>query len=138
MRKIIIIGLLFLLVSNFIRVPEVFSQSDKLTKERITRVAISKAQELGYKTEDMDITYDEDNQKIKEHLKRSGVSTYNEGTKTWEKDSPTAPEQEYPELKDKDYQAVYFGPKEAGIKGGDLWVFIDKNTGEVIKYIRGK
>lgn len=117
---------------------EVFSESDKLTKEQIIRITISKAQELGYNTEDMDIIYDEDNQKIKEHLKRSGVSTYNKETKAWEKDSPTTPEQEYPELKEKDYQAVYFGPKGVGIKGGDLWVFIDRNTGEAIKYIRGE
>lgn len=128
---------MFLLISNFIKTPEVFSQSDKLTKEQITQIAIGKAQELGYKTEDMNIIYDEGNQKIKEHLKRSGVSTYNEETKTWEKDSPTTPEQEYPELKDKDYQSVYFGPKEM-VLGGDVWVFIDRNTGEVIKYIRGE
>lgn len=138
MRRIIIISLSFLLISNFIKITEVFSQSDKLTKEQITQIAIGKAQALGYKIEDMDIIYDEDNQKIKEHLTRRGVSTYNEDTKAWEKDSPTTPEQEYPELKDKDYQSVYFGPRGEGIKGGDLWVFIDKNTGEVIKHIGGK
>ena len=115
----------------------IFSQSNKLTKEEIIKIAISKAKQLGYKTEDMNIIYDDDNKKIKEHLKRGGVSTYNEDTKTWEKDLPTTPEQEYPGLKDKDYQSVYFGPKTIA-KGGDLWVFIDKNTGEVIKFVGGK
>ncbi len=127
-----------MLIHGFINVPEVLSQSNRLTKEQIIQIAINKAKELEYKTEDMDIVYDEDNKRIKEHLQRSGVSTYNEKTKTWEKDLPTTPEQEYPELKDRDYQSVYFGPKGEGIKGGDLWVFVDKNTGQVIKYIRGK
>ncbi|MFA5272208.1 MAG: hypothetical protein WC412_07745 [Candidatus Omnitrophota bacterium] len=115
----------------------IFSQSNKLTNEQIVNTAIGKAKGLGYKTEDMNILYDEDNKEIKEHLKRSGVSTYNEKTQKLEKDLPTTPEQEYPELKDRDYQSVYFGPKES-IKGGDLWVFIDKSTGEVIKSIPGQ
>ncbi|MDD5561760.1 MAG: hypothetical protein PHT50_06525 [Candidatus Omnitrophica bacterium] len=85
----------------------------------------------------MNIIYDEGNKNIKEHLERIGVSAYNEKTKKWEKDLPTVPEKEYPELKDKDYQSVYLAPK-GSVMGGDLWVFVDKNTGEVIKYIRGK
>jgi len=121
-----------------IKIPETLLQTNKLTKEQILQIAVNKARELGYTTEDMNIVYDEDNKKIKEHLKRAGVSTYNKKTQTWEKDLPTTPEQEYPELKDKDYQSVYFGPKGVGIKGGDLWVFVDKNTGEAIKYIRGE
>jgi hypothetical protein len=115
-----------------------FSQSNQLTKERIIQIAISKARDLGYKTEKMNIVYDDGNKSIKEHLKHIGVSTYNEKTKKWEKDLPTTPGKEYPELKGKDYQSVYFGPKGSGILGGNLWVFVDKNTGEVIKYIRGK
>ena len=115
----------------------VYSQSNKLTKDQIIQIAISKATELGYKTAEMNIVYDESNKKITEHLKRIGVSTYNEKTKKWDKDLPTTPEKEYPELKDKDYQSVHLGPKGI-VKGGDVWVFIDKNTGKVIKYIRGK
>jgi hypothetical protein len=115
----------------------VFSQDDKLTKEQIIQIAISKAKELGYKTDEMNIVYDENNKNITEHLKRIGVSTYNVKNKKWDKDLPTTPEKEYPELKDKDYQSVYLGPK-GSVKGGDLWVFIDKSTGEVIKYQRGK
>ncbi len=118
-----------------VKIPEAFSQKNKLTKGQVLQTAINKAKELGYKAEDMNIVYDEDNKKIKDHLKRSGVSTYNKKIKTWEKDLPTTPEQEYPELKDKDYQSVYFGPKEVGTRGGGLWVFVDKNTGDVIRYI---
>ena len=114
-----------------------FSQRDRLTKEQITQIAINKAKDLGYKTEEMNIIYDEGNKNIKEHLTHIGVSTYNEKTKKWEKDLPTTPEKEYPELNGREYQSVYLGPK-GNVKGGDLWVFIDKDTGEVIKDIMGK
>ena len=115
----------------------VFSQDNRLTKEQIIQVAISKAKELGYKTEEMNIVYDEGNKSIKKYLERIGVSAYNKTTQQWDKVLSTTPEKEYPELKDKDYQSVYLGIK-GNVKGGDLWVFIDRNTGEVIKYIRGK
>jgi hypothetical protein len=115
-----------------------FSQSNQLTKEKITQIAISKAKDLGYKIEEMNIIYDEGNKSIKEHSRRVRIFTYDEKTKKWEKDLSVTPEKEHPELRGKDYQSVYLGPKESGAKGGDLWVFIDKNTGDVIKYSRGK
>jgi len=88
-----------------------FSQGNQLTKEEIVQIAISEARQLGYKTEEMNIIYDEGNKNIKEYL--------------------TAPEKEYPQLKDKDYQAIYLYFKE-NIMGNSLWVFIDSATGEVL------
>ncbi|MBI4717899.1 MAG: hypothetical protein HY763_08865 [Planctomycetes bacterium] len=44
-------------------------------------------------------------------------------------------------LTDKPYWAVHFGPKPEGprpAKGGDLWVFVHKESGEVLTYLRGK
>ena len=111
--------------------------SEDLSREGVLRIATDKAKELGYKLEEMNVTYDDGNKKIKEHLTRSGISTYNKKTKTWEKNLPTTPEKEYPELAGRNYQAVYCAPKKMQL-GGDLWVFIDKDTGEVIRYIRGK
>ena len=55
--------------------------SKDLSKEDIVRIATDKAKGLGYKPEEMNIVYDEGNSSIKEHLKRIGVSTYNEKTK---------------------------------------------------------
>ena len=114
-----------------------FAQTAELTQEQFIRIAVDKARELGYDTQEMDVVFDEGNKNITEHLKRIGVFTYNEETQQLEKDPPTTPEEEYPELKDRDYQAVYIGPK-AGLLGSDLWVFIDKHSGEVIKYVCGQ
>lgn len=35
-------------------------------------------------------------------------------------------------LKDKNYWAIYYQPKERRFLGGEAWVFVDKNTGEII------
>ncbi len=115
-----------------------FSQTDKLTKEKIIQIAVKKAQELGYKTKEMNIIYNEGNNFIKKHLTRNGESTYNEATQKWDAAMPTTPEKKYPELKDKEYKSVYFAPKAQGVKGGDLFVFIDADTGETLKHIGGK
>jgi len=80
-----------------------------LSKEQIIEIAKSKAEELGFNLKEMTVFYDEDNQKL----------------------------EEYPLLSGRDYQAVYFTPKELML-GGDLWIFIDKNTGEVITYVMGE
>jgi len=39
--------------------------------------------------------------------------------------------------KSQDYWAVYYGPLKEQL-GGDLWVFVDRQTGEVLGTIRGK
>jgi hypothetical protein len=40
-------------------------------------------------------------------------------------------------LEEKKYWAIYYVPTAMG-KGGDAWVFIDRNNGEVIGVILGK
>jgi hypothetical protein len=85
----------------------------------------------------MTVIYDENNAKLKEHSKRSGVSIYNKKTDTWEKASASTSEKDFPVLLGRNYQAVYFAPKVQQ-KGGDLWVFIDKITGEIILWVCGK
>jgi len=118
---------LFLVSSGYCQ----FSQEDILS------AAIKKANDLGYEIKEMNVSYDEGNKALKKHLKRIGVSVYNEKTGEWEPELPRTPEQEYPELAGRNYQAIYFGPKEM-LKGGDLWVFIDKDTGKVISHIAGQ
>jgi len=41
-------------------------------------------------------------------------------------------------LKNRNYWAVYFGPIAIAHKGGDVCIFIDANTGEVITVVGGK
>lgn len=114
---------------------------NEVKRKDILRAATAKANELGYDLEDMDIVYDEQNRKIKEHLLHERVYVYNEEADKWDPEESSTPEKEYPALKGKNYQAVYFGPKFDPEKiqlGGDLWVFVDGDTGEVISFIRGK
>lgn len=40
-------------------------------------------------------------------------------------------------LPGKNYQAVYLGPKRLQA-GGDMWVFVDRESGEVIDVVGGK
>ena len=35
-------------------------------------------------------------------------------------------------LRDRGFWAVYYGPIQAGVKNGSLWVFIDRQTGQII------
>jgi len=109
----------------------------ELSKEQIIEIAKSKAEELGFNLRKMDIFYDEGNQKLKEHLKRIGVSVYDRETKEWKPEVGTTPEEEYPAIAGRDYQVIYFSPQEL-MMGGDLWIFIDRNTGEVITYVMGQ
>lgn len=41
------------------------------------------------------------------------------------------------DLDGRDYWAVYYSLLKMGL-GGDLWIFVDRNSGEVIKVIRGE
>ena len=107
------------------------------SKEKIIEIAKSKAAELGYSLDSMEVTYDEGNEMLKKHLRQAGVSEYNRETKDWKPVEGTTPEQAHPEVKNRNYQAVYFGPKKMQL-GGDLWVYVDRETGEVINAIGGK
>ena len=112
-------------------------EKQALAKEELLRIAVNKAKALRYNTEEMNIIYDEGNVKLKEHCKRLGVSVYDEKTKQWEKVESSTPEKDFPVLAGRNYQAIYFGPKNQQ-KGGDLWVFVDIDTGEIIKWVGGK
>ncbi len=84
--------------------------SESKRSDRPLPIAIEKAKELGFNPDEMDIRNEDKNSKLDE---------------------------ENPTLKNRNYQAVYFSPKQA-MKGGDLWIFVDKDTGKVISYIMGE
>ena len=109
----------------------------ELAKEEIMNIAVKKANALGFFKEKMSVTYDEGNEIIKEYTKNAGVSVYNKETGKWGKELSATPEKRFPELIGRNYQAIYFGPEEMQ-KGGDLWIFVDKESGEIINCVFGK
>ena len=90
-----------------------YTRADKNT---IIRVASDKAKALGYDASQMNVVYDEGNQKALEYFKQSG--------------EPLGPGQI---LAGANYQVVYFGPKKMQA-GGDLWVFFNRYSGKAEKY----
>jgi predicted small secreted protein len=109
----------------------------ELSKEKIIEIAQEKVLAMGEDLAAMTVTYDVGNEMLKKHLMRVGVSQYNKQTKSWDAVQGTTPEAWRPKLKNRAYQAVYFAPKQQ-MKGGDFWVFVDLNTGEVIDSVGGK
>jgi hypothetical protein len=58
---------------------------------------------------------------------------FDEGNKLWQEKAATLDEEaasNYDFLKEKNYQAVYFAPKDA--EGAGIWAFIDNASGEVL------
>ena len=98
----------------------------ELPKEKVIEIAKKAARDLGFDLKKMTMEADENNTK-------------------WKKEFPSlenAPGHIGKKVKDKKYWAVYFEPFPPSDPntvqlGGDLWVFIDANTGEVLTYWKG-
>ena len=88
---------------------------EELSKEQIIEIATKEAEKEGLNLEWRTIIYDE------------GNKLWEEKVKTINKEM--APRYEF--LKEENYQAVLFALKE-GLIGGDIWIFIDKVSGEVL------
>ncbi len=113
--------------------------SMSMTKEDILRVATQEAKKLGFSIDEMMAL----NPESLEEQQAYYQSIYSKNNilpefflKDWRKRIEALP-QIGDQLKGRNYVAVYFGPKRAML-GGDLTVFIDKKTGEVITYLKGK
>ena len=126
------------LIAMFLALP-VFCQAQegKIAKQHIVNAAVGKVAQLGFKTDNMKMIYDQNNAMFRAYLQNKGVSVYNRKTRKWDPMPPSAPEERVPELAGKDYQVVYFQPKDKK-KDGDIWVFVDRNTGKVIQWMAGK
>jgi hypothetical protein len=97
-----------------------------LSKERVIEIAKQAARDLGFDLKKMTIEADENNTKWKEEFASIENAPGHIGKK----------------VKDKKYWAVYFAPippsdPNTVQMGGDLWVFVDANTGEVLTYWKG-
>ena len=102
------------------------NDNDMLTREQI----ISRANELvisqGFSLDEMqEVYYDVNNKAWKDVLDELS------------KEEPDFARQYKIELKNRSYQAVRYRPDITKIVSGELWVFVDKKTGEVITFCGG-
>lgn len=90
--------------------------------------AIEKSKEelnkRGYIVEDMRVQADQNNTVWKEFVAGNPLVLQNEIVKRMK-------------IEEKTYWVIYYGPKKL-IPGGDVWVFVDANNGEIIGVILGK
>ena len=93
------------------------------TRSEILAIADQEAKKIGYDVGQMGVSLDIYNSTWRDYLKtseRSGAIQEIEG-----------------KLNDRHYWAVYYSPLKEQL-GGDLFVFIDRNTREVLGILRGK
>jgi hypothetical protein len=92
-------------------------QESKLPKEKIIAIATEAVQGEGYSLDEVDIIYDENNQRWEEQIGKMEISNMpNFGV--------------FKKGFMQDYCTVYFDFKEPA---PDLWVFIEKDRGEVLE-----
>jgi hypothetical protein len=85
-------------------------------------VADAKAKELGYDVEALlPAAFDADNTKWKAY--RATLKEPPPGAKA---------------IEGRSFWAVYYGPKNPKQRGGDLWVFVDRETHQVLAALRGR
>lgn len=113
---------IFLLVMTLF---SVISCKNDLSKEQILEIANRKAVTEGFNLQDLDVKYDEHNK------------IWSEESKMFRSTSDKSPLEQLSRLETRNYQAIYYKPKELML-GGTLWVFVDRETGEVITFLGGE
>lgn len=97
----------------------------ELSKENILKIAEVEAVKLGFTLSDINMKIDSNNIIWKTYISNNIYLENNPNVKS--------------RLENRTYYAVYLEPKNIGkVLGGDGYLFIDKYSGEVILYIRGK
>lgn len=125
MRRITLVPLALLAI-YFIAFTVAGSSGGKMgpiTVERVLKISNKKAVELGY---------DIDSLKTSTDAMNTAWQTYNSKNIILKHNPELAAK-----LAGKKYFAVYYEPKEMQV-GGDLWVFVETDTGDVIAYIVGE
>lgn len=92
-----------------------------LTLDKAIITSGKKVEELGYNLDDLEVIANEQNLIWCQHRKNVSVDFGRLDKK----------------LESRKYWAIYYRPKKSQF-GGDLFIFIDKNTGEIIDYLRGQ
>ena len=121
---IFFIPMLSMLLTSCISIPREVKNMEN-NKEIIVEIANKTAKELGYNLSDMTISLDRDNSAWNKHISKGPFFEDEFGREIKKK------------LDNKKYWAVHYNPKRAQL-GGDLFVFVDKETKEVITVIRGQ
>jgi hypothetical protein len=93
------------------------------TKKKILSVSNAKIREMGYDLRNMTHQYDDGNRRWKKYIESLSGS---------DMDSTMAI------LQERDFQGIYYAPKGKSTFGGDVWVFVDRDTNEVITVLRFK
>lgn len=93
-----------------------------ISQEKALEIANNKAIELGYDISEMNIKIDKDHAEWDNYVKSGPISKYDMEL--------------LKKLEGKKYWIVRYIPKKIQF-GGDLLVFIDKNSGEVISFLQG-
>lgn len=115
-------NILYELFSNTITI-KIDSEIVSFTLNEAKELSKRELKRRGYPVEDMRITADEKNTAWREFiadpsvLQRQIVKRLN--------------------LEERNYWTIYFAPKKP-MKGGDAWVFVDKNNGKIIGVILGE
>ena len=115
----------------------------KWTRSDILAIADKEAQGLGYDIERMGVSFDLYNSEWNAYWKtvNEGVQVLEPGENKFrplsEQERQQTTDQLMEGLSDRNYWTVYYSPLAEDVRDGDLWVFIDCDTGEVVKVLRG-
>ncbi|MBU1124835.1 MAG: hypothetical protein KKC84_02310 [Candidatus Omnitrophica bacterium] len=96
---------------------------EALPQEKIISIAVQAVRDVKMSPDTMDIFYDEGNRKW-DNFSANLIAMY-------KKNSISLPES-CVLLEGRDFQAVYFTRQEESLEEGDIWIFVDRITGEVI------
>ena len=99
----------------------IVAEAPILTRSAVLAAADAEAQRLGYDIERMSVSFDYYNSLWTDHYKAVADT----------------PHSNLRALEGRDFFAVYYGPLKKQL-GGDLWVFVERLTGEIITTIQGK
>lgn len=95
-----------------------------VTVEQAIEIGKLELKQRGYSIENMRVEADENNSSWQKSITRDSSKLQKPIVKRLN-------------LEEKKYWAIYYAPKDSQL-GGDAWVFIDINTGEVIGVILGE
>jgi hypothetical protein len=119
---LILVAMRFFCISN-----SVGAEGMKITNEQAMEIANKEAMRLGYDTKLMDVEIALGNVPWNKFFPKESASEYVRERQN--------------KLKGKEYWAVWYHPSQGIgdlVKGGDVCIFIDSKTGEILTNYRGK